>query len=111
MTLDKIEASADVVMTAELKRLFAAAGCDPTVCHACGKAIKVGTTFKLVPHNGTDEMCCAKCGEPELVRRDARRKKAAAAVRTRLYPSGPTLQGGYSRPSKPAGDNTRGAKP
>lgn len=118
MTLDDIQASADTVMTAELLRLFRYAGCDPTTCHACQKRIKDGDTFKLVPHlkpgaKSTDEMCCSKCGEPELIKRDACKAKAKAKAKAEaeaarrevapyyVMPGTRTLpMRGYSRPSK-----------
>ncbi len=106
MSLDKIKASVDTVMTPELVRLFKAAGCSPTCCHACLKTIRSGQTFKLLPHRKlgdrttTDEMLCAKCGEPELVKRDL--ESARAAAKRRLFggsSNGVRLGGGYSRPS------------
>lgn len=109
--LDDIEAGTDTVMTKELVRLFKYAGCNPH-CHACEKPIKVDQTFKLVPHKKAagwepegkllDEMCCAKCSEPELIKRDRR----VADERTKRYYSSTSRQagfvGGYSRPSKGA---------
>lgn len=100
--LDDIKASEVTVMTDKLLRLFAYAGCDPTVCHACSRAIKVGHKFKLVPHcklplsTHTDEMCCEKCGEAELTKRDAREMKRS---HNRVAPLNNRF-GGYSRPSK-----------
>lgn len=109
-TLDDIESSVDTVMTAELVRLFKYAGCNPTVCHACNKPIKVGEVFKLCPHPNPhtpehelhDEMLCEKCDAKSLVKRDsreravlrreARRHTAAQGWTNRL--------GGYSRLSK-----------
>ena len=107
MTLDDIQASADTVMTAELLRLFKYADCDPTVCHACSKRIKKGDVFKLVPHlkpgrQSEDEMCCAKCGEAELVKRDKRSENAPKRlIVARRWDSGYRNVGGYSRPSTP----------
>lgn len=111
--LNDIAPSTDTVLTDELKRLFLYAGCDPA-CHACGRRIKVGDTFKLTPHKKAagwepegerrDEMCCAKCGEPELLKRD----KRSDAERTKRYyssgsaRSGVRVGGGYSRLSKAA---------
>ena len=114
MTLDDIKPSEDVVMTDALRRVFAAAGCKPTVCHACSRKIEVGDSFKLVPHLrkpakasiahliphtkrelydwAIDEMCCANCGTPELEARD--RAQELDWSKTRI--------GGYSRPSKAA---------
>ena len=93
MTLDDIDASQTVTMTPALRRLFLAEGCDPA-CHACGKKLRDGTRFQLVPHsiNGTepmrDEMVHVKCGAAGLIRRDRREAKPRART------------GGYSRPSK-----------
>ena len=109
MTLDKIKANEEQEMTANLLRLFKAAGCSPTVCHACQRRIKVGMQFKLIPHKKydqgtmTDEMCCDRCAAPELVRRDKRA--------SRLYaPPDVARLGGYSRPSMQA-DGIEKAKP
>ncbi len=103
MSLDKIKASVDTVMTEELVRLFRFAGCHPTLCHACGKRITAGRVFRLVPHKKapdlplTDEMCCASCGEAELDLRDGR--ELSASVRRHTLRSGQASWGGYSRPS------------
>lgn len=87
------------------------------ICHACQELINVGQTFKLVPHMKpsnlfgsasklTDEMCCAQCGEAELVKRDKREAKAKRIEdeRRQVWPSPHRepgyYQGGYSRPSK-----------
>lgn len=93
MDIDEIDANIDIVMTSGLMRLFEAAGCEPTECHACLKYIDEGDIFKLVPHEGNDEMCCAKCGEPELMKRD---KRIARDSETRRRAG----HGGYSRPNK-----------
>lgn len=98
MNLDDIKASADTVMTKELIRMFASAGCKPTVCHACLTEIKVGDIFKLVPHRilkwePKDEMCCSKCNDDSLTKRDRRE------LRYSIRANG---SGGYSRPSKVA---------
>lgn len=99
-SIDDIVAGADTVMTASLKRLFKAAGCDPTSCHACTSDINEGEVFKLVSHKGTDEMCCAKHGLKDLKARD--KKKPVPQVRhTDLFlRSAGTVGGGFSRPSK-----------
>jgi len=112
MTLDSIAAGTDTVMTKELIRLFKYAGCSPTACHACAKKICAGHTFKLLPHKRpagvlTDEMCCVRCGEPELVKRDKREedeRDRARAERGRAdyITRGVGYRGGYSRPSKAA---------
>jgi len=97
--LDEIPASADTVMTDELIRLFAYAGCSPTMCHTCSDIIGVGQIFKLQPHHGTDEMLCAKCGIEDLIKRDSRiikTEKKAAPIRQQKGD-----WGGFSRPSKP----------
>jgi hypothetical protein len=46
MTIEEIPADEVTVMTADLHRLFNAAGCDPW-CHCCHKKLKVGMNFKL----------------------------------------------------------------
>lgn len=92
-SIDDIVAGADTVMTAALKRLFKAADCDPTSCHACTRDINEGEVFKLVEHKGEDEMCCHRCGKPELVARDSK----YATYRDERVRSG---YGGFSRPSK-----------
>jgi hypothetical protein len=101
VNLDDIKAGETVVMTEGLVRLFRAAGCSPTRCHACSVELPAGSVFKLVAHtkpNGTatDEMCCGSCGEPELKRRDS------LALPGRLRPARSTAGnwGGYSRPSQ-----------
>lgn len=112
MKLDDIKADESVTMTAGLIRLFAAAGCNPTLCHACGHKLIEGSVFKLVSHTkpgadaATDEMCCDRCGEPELVQRD---KLAQAQPRQRSYfsDSGRAM-GGYSRPSVIAATGDQG---
>lgn len=102
MTLDQIDANADYLMTSDLIRLFRAVGCDPTLCHACGERLLVGSTFKLVPHQKpggamTDEMCCEKCGEHQLVLRD---KRAVKLDQPNVFRRNGVSFGGYSRPSK-----------
>lgn len=105
MKIDEINAGSDVTMTADLIKLFAVAGCDPTLCHACGRKIKEGHLFKLVPHSKhnehppADEMCCAKCGPHELMLRDRREMRQA-----RGGSSISRRSGGYSRPSKESGN-------
>ncbi len=94
MTLDDVPADVSTLMTAELLRLFKAAGCSPAKCHACARLLRAGQTFKLVAHNGTDEMCCDRCGLPELIKRD---KRAARQPQPPIRHSG---WGGFSRPSK-----------
>ena len=102
-TLDDIKPNQELVMTESLIRLFRAAGCHPTLCHACSTRILGGAKFKLVPHTkpgGTenDEMCCDKCGPAELAKRDktaARRSVGTRSINT-------TSMGGYSRPSRRA---------
>ena len=99
MTLAEIGANADCRMTADLIRLFRAAGCTPTLCHACGRRLLAGAVFKLVPHQKpgrplTDEMCCEKCGEHQLVLRDKREAKRSQSSIPRRSDFG-----GYSRPS------------
>lgn len=106
--LDAIEPGADTVMSAELVRLFKYAGCDPTKCHACGKLIRVGQVFKLLTHTKPsltprDEMCCAKCGEPELVKRDKRVAKNMGGYIS-MRGIGLRFGGGYSRPTKGTSD-------
>ena len=107
MKIDDILAGTDTVMTDDLIRLFKYAGCDPH-CHACNKPIEAGKTFKLLSHTSApgwqpgigpiDEMCCEKCGQPELLKRDKRREKEAQDRHYSRKPSG--SGGGYSRPSK-----------
>lgn len=97
MTLDEIKADEPVTMTAGLVRLFAAAGCKPTVCHACERRIKAGMIFRLVAHKGTDEMCCDRCGAPELLKRDKRTEEFNRAMRPRRGLG--EFWAGYSRPS------------
>ena len=99
MSIDDIEPDTEVTMTETLRRLFAVAGCDPTVCHACERRIKVGMKLKLMPHDGTDEMCCAKCGEKELTLRDKRAERRRAH-HISYADDGGFRTGGYSRPSK-----------
>lgn len=99
-SLEEIKPSKDTVMTTELIRIFAAAGCAPTLCHACGTVIPVGAIFKLVPHRKpslglapgeyNDEMCCGLCSSNELKDRD----KREAAFKKK------NSRGGYSRASK-----------
>lgn len=115
MTLDDIKAGEEILMTDTLIRLFAYAGCKPTMCHACETIIAVGDKFKLVSHKRIlpknsevvkripgwaykyysedsapiDEMCCGSCGEKELVKRDKKDQKTWRETRT----------GGYSRAS------------
>ena len=104
--LDAVPANEDTVMTEFLQRLFRHARCDPG-CHACGKRIKLGDEFKLLSHrkaptlNPTDEMCCAKCGEHELVLRDKRDLKARHQYLGQKMPNQFGRVSGYSRPSKP----------
>lgn len=99
--LDAIAAHTETTMTPELVRLFKAAGCSPTLCHACQRRIKSGMTFKLVAHSKrgieplTDEMCCDRCAGPELTKRDKRDANGYAPAR----PLSSSF-GGYSRPSK-----------
>ena len=117
MELDDIKPNKPVLMTAGLQRLFKAAGCSPTACHACGDKIMVGETFKLVTHNKagtaeTDEMCCHKCGVLELQARDSKKaleeKPAMRGFYTQSKPKNPYIMvdgqlrnnTGYSRPSK-----------
>lgn len=105
--LDAIDPGVDTVMSAELIRLFKFAGCYPTKCHACGKLIRSGEVFKLLTHTkpgqeSRDEMLCAKCGEPDLVKRD---KRAAERMPYRsMRGAGDRVLGGYSRPTKGASD-------
>lgn len=101
-TLDDINPNQELVMTESLIRLFRAAGCHPTLCHACGTRILGGANFKLVPHTKpggieNDEMCCGKCGPAQLDRRD---KKEAKARRSGSHSSDSYNGGGYSRPSR-----------
>ena len=101
MNLDDINANEPVTMTADLVRLFRAAGCSPTACHACGKKLLVGHVFKLVPHTkpgqaASDEMCCDKCDSRKL---DARDQRNATERRSPVVRGN---WGGYSRPSKTA---------
>lgn len=103
MNIDDIMSGADTIMTSELVRLFKVAGCSPTKCHACGRILKVGMVFKLVAHKepdavSTDEMCCSKCGEDQLVLRDKRLARASTPIYRRDI--GTPSWGGYSRPSK-----------
>ena len=124
MKIDDILAGSDTAMTKELVRLFAAAGCSPTACHACGKEIKVGASFKLVTYTkkepgatATDEMCCNNCGIKELENRYTRVPyKPDSEYQGRFLKSKPKPDyiwdetrvndklrpnhGGYSRPSK-----------
>ena len=99
-TLDDVMAGVDTLMTDQLKRLFLAAGCDPT-CHCCGRKLKLGSTFKLVPWKGTDEMCCEKCSARQLANRDKRVERIARewtlSSRTNNQNGG---FHGFSRPSK-----------
>ena len=81
MEIDDILAGTDTIMTAEIVRLFAAAGCSPTICHACATTIDVGHTFKLASFKGTDEMCCAKHGKADLAKRDKKKKRAVAKAK------------------------------
>lgn len=103
MTLDDIQPSTATKMTPDLVRLFKYAGCSPTRCHACGKRIKVGHLFKLLTHarpygDPKDEMCCSRCGEDALVKRDKRESKRTIP---RGYGSSDAPRyGGYERPSK-----------
>ena len=103
-SLDEIKASVDTVMTETHIRLFALADCDPTECHACKKQLHVGDTFRLIPHQVgndemRDEMCCATCGQAELLRRDKLDKRNRTAWRRKKIAAG---GGGYSRPSSRA---------
>lgn len=109
MSLDDIDPSTDTVMTAGLLRLFKVAGCDPTRCHACTRLIKEGQIFKLVPHTRPDrevmrdEMCCAKCGAPELEKRDRRVQNERDKERRQAHRfsfAGRQPFGGYERPSR-----------
>ena len=104
-SLDEIKANETYELTELQRRLFLVAGCDPA-CHACKAVIAVGDVFKLVSHDGEDEMCCAKCGKPELKKRDARlemERKQSNGIherRDRSY--------GFSRPSAPAASGEEG---
>ena len=105
MTLDAIPASENLVMTAELIRLFIYAHCNPG-CHGCGRPIREGQVFKLVSHTKpnevtTDEMCCGKCGEASLVRRDKKEHRERVAELNRSERN--VRHRGYSRPSRSEG--------
>lgn len=102
--LNDILAGVDILMTPALTRLFKAAGCSPTQCHACGGKIKDGQPFKLVTHRkpgeaaDSDEMCCDNCGPLQLDLRDQRNARDSRGFRT-----GPRISNvwaGFSRPSK-----------
>lgn len=111
-SLDEIKPNILTTMTWPMLVLFASAGCNPTMCHACEKVIKAGQKFKLVPHqrddpeddevfrrvpsdmkyayyNAIDEMCCVRCGVTALKRRDKVQEKDWRKTRS----------GGFSRPS------------
>ena len=68
MELDDIKPNEPVLMTAGLQRLFKAAGCSPTSCHACRSNIEPGMHFKLVPHGSPPRM--TKCAACRAVRRN-----------------------------------------
>ena len=62
MTLDDVPADTQMVLTAELRRLFLVAKCKPT-CHSCGRTLAVGDDFSLSTIDGRDVMhgsCCTK---------------------------------------------------
>jgi hypothetical protein len=121
MTPNDIKPSAETVMTVDLVKMFAYAGCSPTICHACSKLISVGDRFKLVPHlrrpapyeaqgkipnkmrhlyqERIDEMCCDECGSAELHVRD----------RAQELDWSQTRSGGFSRPSMSSEDMGEGS--
>jgi len=106
--IDEINPSEDTIMTDQLIRIFKSEGCSPTECHACGKEIKLGEIFKLVPHPKTnyfgniegdgfiDEMCCKDCETVDLNLRDKRLQRDRHKLKARQL----TGAGGFSRPSK-----------
>ena len=101
MTLDDIPADQIFTLTLELERLFRFARCVPK-CHACDCPIVVGEDFQLISciwYKGThfeeavDEMVCGNCDRAKLEAAKERARQEAAASR-----------GGYSRPSRRAGE-------
>ena len=71
--IDEIPADTELVMTADLRRCFLVAGCDPA-CHCCDKDIKDGATFKLAQIDTMDKMLCSRC-TPRMFRNARARQR------------------------------------
>ena len=98
MTLDDIPADTQMILTAELRRLFLAGGCNPT-CHGCNRRLAIGDDFTLATMDGRDEMigtCCTK----EKLRARRERQHAKKERDAREYAAYKLVHPGYSRPSK-----------
>ena len=99
MTLNEIPADIQLAMTAEFRRLFHTAGCDPA-CHFCKRAISDGELFMLAEVLGKDEMlgsCCTK--EQLLTRREREAKRLQERERqAKEYREYRMQHPGYTRP-------------